>query len=75
MFMKILFSPEYSGHVFTQKGIMMDTIVTNTIGLINLLELRLGLHYEENPVYERIAHYYDAVCKYMSAHPDNVMAK
>lgn len=73
--MKILFSPEYSGHVFTQKSIMMDTVVTNTIGLINLLELRLGLHYEENPVYERIAHYYDAVCKYMSAHPDNVMAK
>lgn len=73
--MKILFSPEYSGHVFTQKGIMMDTVVTNTIGLIDLLELRLGLHYEENPIHERIAHYYDAVCKCMSAHPDNVMAK
>ena len=32
--MKILFSQEYSGHVFTQKGIMMDTVITNTIGLI-----------------------------------------
>lgn len=31
--MKILFSPEYSGHVFTQKSIMMDTVVTNTTGL------------------------------------------
>lgn len=73
--MKILFSQEYSGHVFTQKGIMMDTVITNTIGLINLLELRLGLHYEEIPLHERMAHYYDAVSKYMSAYPDNVMAK
>lgn len=52
----------------------MDTVVTNTVGLIGLLELRLGLHYEDIPIHERIAHYYDAVCKYMSAHPDNVMA-
>lgn len=52
----------------------MDTVVTNTVGLIDLLELRLGLHYEDIPIHERIAHYYDAVCKYMSAHPDNVMA-
>lgn len=73
--MKILFSPEYSGHIFTQGGVMMDSVVTNTTGLINLLELRLGLHYENLPVYERMAHYYDAVSKYMSAYPDNIMAK
>lgn len=53
----------------------MDTVVTNTTGLINLLELRLGLHYEEIPVYERMAHYYDAVSKYMTTYPDNVMAE
>lgn len=52
----------------------MDTVVTNTIGLVNLLELRLGLHYEDVPEQERVAHYYDAVCKYMKAHPKNVMA-
>ena len=52
----------------------MDTVVTNTIGLVNLLELRLGLHYEDVPEQERVAHYYDAVCKYMEAHPKNVMA-
>lgn len=76
--MKIIFSPEYSGSVYVKpsdgKGVMMDTIVANTIGLVNLLELRLGLHYEEVPVQERVAHYYDAVCKYMAAHPKNVMA-
>ena len=47
--MKIIFSPEYSGNVFVKpsdgKEVMMDTVVTNTIGLVNLLELRLGLHY------------------------------
>ncbi len=72
--MKILFSPEYSGHVFTSSGVMMDTVVTNTTGLVDLLELRLGLHYEDIPAQERVAHYYDAVSRYMDAHPDNVMA-
>ena len=76
--MKIIFSPEYSGNVYVKpsngKEVMMDTVVTNTIGLVNLLELRLGLHYEDVPEQERVAHYYDAVCKYMEAHPKNVMA-
>lgn len=52
----------------------MDTVVANTVGLVNLLELRLGLHYEDMPEQERVAHYYDAVCRYMAAHPKNVMA-
>lgn len=76
--MKIIFSPEYSGNVYVKpsdgKEVMMDTVVTNTIGLVNLLELRLGLHYEDTPEQERIAHYYDAVCKYMAVHQKNVMA-
>lgn len=66
---KILFSPEFSGHVFTSSEIMMDTVVTNTIGLVNLLELRLGLHYDEVSAQERMALYYDAVSKYMASHP------
>ena len=52
----------------------MDTVVTNTIGLVGMLELRLGLHHEEVPEHERMAHYYNAVCRYMKAHPQNVMA-
>ena len=76
--MKIIFSPEYSGNVYVKpsngKEVMMDTVVTNTIGLVNLLELRLGLHYEDVPEKERVAHYYDAVCKYMEAYPKNVMS-
>lgn len=76
--MNIIFSPEYSGTVFVKpadgKQVMMDAVVVNTIGLINLLELRMGLHYDEMSEQVRIAHYYDAVCKYMAAHPSDVMA-
>lgn len=76
--MKIIFSPEYSGIVYVKpsdgNNVMMDTVVVNTVGLVNLLELRLGLHYEDVPQQERLAHYYDAVCRYMAAHPTNVMA-
>lgn len=76
--MRILFSPEYSGAVFARANdgsdVMMDTVVLNTMGLIDMLELRLGLHYEDLPQNERLAHYYDAVCKYMAANPQNIMA-
>lgn len=76
--MRILFSPEYSGRVFTQTPgacVMMDTVVANMAGLINLLELRMGLHYEEVTEQERMAHYYDAVSQYMASTPGNVMAE
>ena len=76
--MRLLFSPEYSGAVFARandgSGVMMDTVVLNTMGLIDMLELRLGLHYEDLPQNERLAHYYDAVCKYMTEKPENIMA-
>lgn len=77
--MKIIFSPEYSGTVYVKSAnrsnVMMDTVVVNTIGLINMLELRLGLHYENISEHERVAMYYDAMCKYMKANPKNVLAK
>ena len=76
--MNIIFSPEYSGHVYIKPadatGVLMDTMVVNTVGLVNMLELRLGLHYEDLPQNERLAHYYDAVCKYMAANPENIMS-
>ena len=76
--MKVIFSPEFSGTVYVRPAdgtnILMDTMVANTIGLVNMLELRLGLHYELFSSQERAAHYYKAVCKYMAAYPKNVMA-
>ena len=75
--MKIIFSPEYSGAVYVRpadrKDVLMDTMVANTIGLVNMLELRLGLHYGDVPEQQRLAHYYEAVCSYMAANPGNVM--
>ncbi len=76
--MKIIFSPEYSGTVYAKsaegKDLLMDTVVLNAIGLINLLELRLGLHYDNAAANERVALYYKAVSQYMAAHPQNVLA-
>ena len=76
--MNIIFSPEYSGNVYIKPadatGVLMDTMVLNTVGLVNMLELRLGLHYDELSEQERVAHYYDAVCRYMKEHPVNVLA-
>lgn len=76
--MNIIFSPEYSGIVYIKPddatGVLMDTMVVNTVGLVNMLELRLGLHYNEMSEQERLVHYYDAVRRYMDAHPQNVLA-
>ena len=75
--MKIIFSPEYSGHLFVKPesgSVMMDTTVVNTIGLVNLLELRLGLHYEEIPPCEREALYYQAMVEYCKQKPKNIFA-
>lgn len=77
--MHIIFSPEYSGTVYVKpadgKNVMMDAVVVNTIGLLDILELRLGLHYEEMPSQDRLAHYYAATSKYMSLHTDNLLAE
>ena len=76
--MNIIFSPEYSGNVYIKPadatGVLMDTMLVNTVGLVNMLELRLGLHYDEQSGQERVAHYYDAVCRYMNEHPVNILA-
>jgi len=75
--MKIYYSPEYAGHVYItpkEGGVQMDTVVVNTIGLVTMLELRLGLHYEDVASGERLAHYFDAMSQYMKENPRNLMA-
>lgn len=76
--MKILYSPEYSGAFYLKSPVgevMMDTIVVNTLGLLALIEFRLGLKYSEVAAHERMASYYGAMRRYMRAKPDNVFAK
>lgn len=76
--MRLIFSPEYSGTVYARakdgSDVMMDTEIVNTLGLVDMLELRLGIHYEDFAPSERLARYYDAVCRYMAEDPTNVMA-
>ena len=49
--MKILFSPEFNRHVYIglneQQPELMDTMVCDTMGLVAMLELRIGIHVEE----------------------------
>jgi hypothetical protein len=76
--MKILFSPEYSGHVFIalneHQPERMDTQVCDTTALVDLLELRLGIHVEEQTLNHRLVLYYKALSEYMKHHPDNILA-
>ena len=76
--MKILFSPEYSGHVFIglneQQPELMDTMVCDTMGLVAMLELRMGIHVEEQTHNNRTVLYYKALSEYMKHHPDNILA-
>lgn len=76
--MTIYFSPEYSGQIFirpSEGDVMMDAVVVNTIGLVNLLELRLGLHYEDMPEQQRTARYYEAMSIYIQSNPDDILAE
>lgn len=76
--MTVYFSPEYSGQTYIRPSdgdVMMDAVVVNTIGLVNLLELRLGLHYEDMPEHERTARYYEAMSSYIQSHPDDILAE
>ena len=76
--MKILFSPEFSGHVFIglneQQPEMMDTMVCDTTGLVGMFELRMGIHVEEQSGKNRTVLYYKALSDYMRKHPDNILA-
>ncbi len=76
--MKILFSPEFSGHVFIglneEQPDLMDTMVCDTMGLVAMLELRVGIHVEDVSGNNRTVLYYKALSEYMKRHPDNILA-
>lgn len=77
--MKILFSPEFNGHVFIglneNHPDMMDTMVCDTMGLIDMLELRMGIHVEDVSPNNRTVLYYKAMTEYMKKHPGNILAE
>ena len=53
---------------------MMDTMVCDTMGLVAMLELRLGIHVEDISGNNRTVHYYKAMSEYMKRSPDNALA-
>ncbi len=75
---KIYFSPQYAGQVFLTADdggqVMIDRQVVSTEGLLGLLSLRLGLHFEPLQQYEALAHYYAAMASAMPKLKDSVLA-
>ena len=75
--MRILFSPEFKGHVFiglnAQQPQLMDTKVCDTMALVDTLELRLGIHEENATGINRMVLYYKALLNYMKSHTGNIM--
>ncbi len=76
---KIYFSPQYAGQVYLTADnagqVMMDQQVVSTEGLLGLLSLRLGLHFEPLLQHEALARYYEAMTKVMPRLRDSVLAK
>ena len=76
--MKVLYSPEFAGHVFLglneENAHLMDSMVCDTMGLVGMLELRLGIHIENHPIHYRTVKYFKAMSEYMKQHPDNALA-
>ena len=53
---------------------LMDVAVCDTTALIGMLEMRLGVHFEEQPAHYRTVKYFEALSEYMKKHPDNILA-
>lgn len=53
---------------------LMDVAVCDTTALIGMLEMRLGVHFEEQPAHYRTVKYFEAMSEYMKKHPDNILA-
>lgn len=77
--MKILFSPEFYGHVYLglNEGHthLMDVMVCDTMRLIGVIELHLGIHVEEQPGHNRAVKYFKAMLEYMKSHSNNALAE
>lgn len=77
--MKIYFSPEYVGHTYIDWEkygyILWESAILDVVGLINFLELHLGIYHRTETRSERVAHYHDALSKYLRECPDSIFAR
>lgn len=69
-FMKLFYSPHYTGHVYTglenaENGILFDTETVSTQGLLDRIKLHAGIRRRIKPQGERFVAYYKAMSAYM----------
>ena len=75
--MKVYFSPEYSGTVYLspKRELLFNAQVVNWEGLLDLLCLHAGLHFQTADDMERLMGYYEAMEMYTKLHPEHLFAK
>jgi hypothetical protein len=77
--MNIFYSPQYSGYTFTDLkgngGILFDTVIVDTAGLLNLICLHAGLHIQMHDSTERLVDYYKAMREYTAKHSEHILEK
>ena len=79
-FMKLFYSPLYTGHVYTglenaENGILFDTETVSTQGLLDRIKLHAGLRRRIKPQGERFVAYYKAMSAYIKANPNCIFQK
>ena len=76
--MKIIYSPFFEGHQYVAldaNSVLMETCILSTQGLIEWLELHLGLHTTMPTAIEREIRYHELLKAYISKHPDCILAE
>lgn len=77
--MDIFYSPQYSGYTFTDLqengGLLFDTVIVDTAGLMNLICLHGGLHLQVHDSTERLVAYYKAMRDYTAHNPGHILEK
>ena len=76
--MKVIFHPYYDARCLIDgskyNGVMLDTIVAGPLGLLDELELRLGLTARQHSTMERIVEYLSALRTYFATHATSPFA-
>ena len=76
--MNIIYNPFFEKHQYINlenNAVLMDTQILSTQGLIDFLELRLGLHHPTPTALEREVRYCNLLKQYIDEHTDCVLAE
>lgn len=76
--MNIIYNPFFEKHQYINlenNAVLMDTQILSTQGLIDFLELRLGLHHPTPTALEREVRYCNLLKQYIDEHKDCILAK